>query len=330
MSERHTGSAAVSLAARVFVCALLGLAATGVSGRAQAPAAPQAPAGQAQGQPGQPGPGRQGGPGGNPPFAGQTPINALIISGGCCHDYSAQDKALMDLLNPLMPIHWTVVLGMTSLPGGKLPFYQNPDWAKGYDIVVHNECWTDDPSQQFLQQITAPHKVGTAAMIFHCSLHSYRSAQADDWRELIGVTSRRHTRAHNITVKWAAGDPITAGLPDFVTPIDELYVIEKVWPGTKALGTALNAVDDGFQGANETYPVVWTHEYGNGGRVFGTSLGHGNETWSTNQFKELVIRGFRWALKKEPIALPPPARGGGPGRGAAPGAADAAPGGGRR
>jgi hypothetical protein len=34
---------------------------------------------------------------------------------------------------------------------------------------------------------------------------------------------------------------------------------------------------------------------------------------------ELVTRGFRRALKKDPIALPPPARrGGGPARGAAP------------
>ncbi|MEO7271236.1 MAG: ThuA domain-containing protein [Vicinamibacterales bacterium] len=54
-----------------------------------------------------------------------------------------------------------------------------------------------------------------------------------------------------------------------------------------------------------TYPVVWTHEY-QGSRVFGTSLGHGPETFGTNQFKELITRGFRWALKKEPIALPPP------------------------
>src|SRR5687768_17786272 len=49
---------------------------------------------------------------------------------------------------------------------------------------------------------------------------------------------------------------------------------------------------------------------------------------NTNQFKELMIRGFRWALKKEPIALPAPepaargrgaagAAGGGEGRGAA-------------
>jgi type 1 glutamine amidotransferase len=43
--------------------------------------------------------------------------------------------------------------------------------------------------------------------------------------------------------------------------------------------------------------------------VFGTSLGHANETFMSNQFKELVVRGFRWALKKDPIALPPPETG---------------------
>lgn len=308
MSERQF-SVAVPMAARVFLLSMLALIAAGIGGRAQAPPPPAAgaPAPQA-------GQGRAAGPGGaGGAFAGQTPINALIISGGCCHDYPAQNKALQDLLNPLMPIHWTTVLGMTSIADGKLPFYQNPNWARGYDIVIHNECWTPDPSQPFLQQIAAPHKAGIPSMVFHCSLHSYRSAQADDWREFLGVTSRRHTRAHNITVKWAADDPITAGLPDFVTPIDELYVIEKVWPGTKAIGTAVNNLDNGFQGPNEVYPVVWTKEFGAGARVFGTSLGHGNDTWNTNQFKELVTRGFRWALKKDPIAMPPaaaPARGG--------------------
>ena len=51
-------------------------------------------------------------------------------------------------------------------------------------------------------------------------------------------------------------DPITAGLPPDVTPIDELYVIEKVWPDTKPLATAVSPEADGA-----TYPLVWTHEY---------------------------------------------------------------------
>jgi hypothetical protein len=225
-----------------------------------------------------------------------------------------------------MPINWTVVQGMTALPDGRLPLYENSNWTRGFEIVIHNECWANgNLPAQVAQNIT---NAAVPRMFFHCSLHSYRVMTNDAWRELIGITSRRHTRSHNILVKWADNDRITAGLPPFVTPIDELYVVEKVWPGAKAIGTAVNAIDDGFQGPNETYPVVWTHEYGNRTRVFGTSLGHANETWGTNQFKELVTRGFRWALKKEPIAIPPPARGGrggGAGRGATPSGPAAAP-----
>lgn len=286
---------------RAFIAAgaVVALALAAVGAPAQQPPVGEQPAGR----------GRQGGP--PNPFAGQTPVNAMIVTGGCCHDYTGQSKVLMDTLDAVMPINWTVVQGMRSLPDGKLPLYENPDWAKGFDIVVHNECWANgDLPPQIVRNIT---RASVPRMFFHCSLHSYRVMTDDSWRELIGMTSRHHTRSHNILLKWADGDPITAGLPPFVTPIDELYVIEKVWPGTKALATAVSPEPDA-----QTYPVVWTHEY-RGARVFGTSLGHGNDTFHTNQFKELVTRGFRWALKKEPIALPPPpqpARGGrGSGRG---------------
>ena len=306
----------------IGVTAALAVALATISTGAQAPPqgapaaqpAPAPPQGAAPAQGGPPGAGRQGGapgvlgPNANP-FAGQTPINAMIVTGGCCHDYTGQSKILMDTLNAVMPINWTVVQGMSSVPDGRLPLYDNPDWAKGFDIVIHNECWANgDLPAAVVQNITRPN---VARMFFHCTLHSYRVMSNDGWRELIGMTSRRHTSAHNILLKWADGDPITAGLPPFVTPIDELYVIEKVWPNTKALATAVSPEEGGA-----TYPVVWTHEY-KGARVFGTSLGHGNETFNANQFKELFTRGFRWALKKEPIALPPPESGRGRGRGAA-------------
>jgi uncharacterized protein len=298
-------------------CVLMAVVLVTISAKAQqappAGAAPQPPL--PQGTP-PAAPGRQGGsgilgPNANP-FPGQTPVSAMIVTGGCCHDYTGQSKVLMDTLNAVMPINWTVVQGMSSLAGGKLPLYENPDWAKGVDIVIHNECWANgDLPAQVVQNIT---RANVPRIFLHCTLHSYRVMTDDSWRELIGMTSRRHTRAHNILLKWTDGDPITNGLPPFVTPIDELYVIEKVWPNTKALATAVSPEADG-----STYPVVWMHEY-RGARVFGTTLGHGNETFNANQFKELVIRGFRWALKKEPIALPPPPepqRGGGRGRGTA-------------
>jgi type 1 glutamine amidotransferase len=275
-----------------------------------------------------------GGPGGGGMWAGQKPVNVLVVSGGCCHDYPGQNRLLYDILNKVAPIHWTFALGMTSIPDGRLPLYEDSNYAAKFDLVVHNECWTPALPPAFMQNIVRPHLNGVPAMIFHCSLHSYRDQPdgQDWWRELIGVTSKRHTRAHNIEVKWSQDDPITKDLPAYTTPTDELYVILKTWPGTKALGTAINDVDQGVAGAqgtisNDVYPVVWSHEFPadkGGARVFGTSLGHGNDTWNTPQFQEIVIRGFRWAMRKDPLvgwtpatAAPAgaPAAGAGRGRG---------------
>jgi len=340
------GSAAVRVGCTIAVA--VALAAISL---AQVPAAPPTPArGQGAGQPGQPGPGalpgaRQGGaPGGGgrggPAFAGPA-LNVLVVSGGCCHDYPSQDRILYDILNKVAPINWTFALGMTNLPDGRLPLYADPNYGNKFDLIVHNECWANgDFPPQFLQNIVAPHMRGTPALVFHCSLHSYRSAPdgQDFWREMLGVTSHRHTRAHEIEVKWS-DDPITKDLPSFKTPTDELYVIEKSWPGTKALATAINDVDQGVSGAagtisNDVYPVVWSHEFSaekGGARTFGTSLGHGNDGWNTPQFQELVIRGFRWAMRRDPLAPWPTAAagqggapGGGRGRGGDPAALPAA------
>ena len=279
----------------------------------QTPAA-QAPAGRA-GQPaaGQP-PARQGGGGraAGPAFAG-PPLNVLVISGGNAHDYPTQNKLLYDILSKAAPINFTFAMGMRGLPGGRLPIHNNPDYANGYDLVIYNNCWTEELPSWFMQNIVRPQQNGIPAMFFHCALHSYRSSPdgVDYWREMIGGTSRRHTFAHAMKMIWDPNDPITKGLPQWTTPVDELYVIEKFWPGAKAIGTVVNntprpdgTLDQGVKGPGETYPVVWTKENPmerGGARVFGTTLGHGNPTWEDPVFQEVVTRGFRWAMRKDPI-----------------------------
>ena len=89
---------------------------------------------------------------------------------------------------------------------GKISLYDNPNWIAGFDIVIHNECFADVTDPAYLRNITSAHKGGVPAMVIHCSMHSYRAAEVDDWREFLGVTSRRHTKAHNISVKIAAPD----------------------------------------------------------------------------------------------------------------------------
>jgi type 1 glutamine amidotransferase len=221
-------------------------------------------------------------------------IRALIVSGGCCHDYALQDKVMMDVMAMVLPVDWTVVLQGGNGTRAKLPVYDSPDWAKGFDLVVHNECSADVDDEAFVKRITEAHRSGKVpAMVIHCAMHSYRALSTDPWREFLGVTTRQHTQAHNVAVKFTAkGHQILQGMQDSsTTPVDELYVIEKFWPGSQALATAVSPEDQ------HEYPLVWVHEFG-GARVFGTTLGHGNDTWNDPVFQDLLRRGFRWAVNK--------------------------------
>jgi type 1 glutamine amidotransferase len=253
-----------------------------------------APAGQAGAQ--APAEGRQAGRGSpQDQFAGQPRVKALVVSGGCCHDYSGEAKVLMDTISRALPVDWTVAVQGGRGTKGNISLYDNPNWINGFDIVIHNECFADVSDPAYIRRITSAHRGGIPAMVIHCSMHSYRAAEVDDWREFLGVTSRRHTQAHNIAVKIAAPDHSTMKgfKADWVTPVDELYVIEKLWPNAKALATAVSPED-----RNE-YPLVWVNQYGGSTRVFGTTIGHGEPTWNDPVFQDLLTRGFKWAVKRE-------------------------------
>ena len=59
------------------------------------------------------------------------------------------------------------------------------------------------------------------------------------------------------------------------------------------------AGDGGQPGGQERYPLVWVNEYAGKSRVFGTTIGHGPDTWNDPVYQDLLARGFKWALKRE-------------------------------
>lgn len=229
-----------------------------------------------------------------PPAPTGPRINALVVSGGGFHDYPFQAKALVDAISRALPVDWTVTIQGGRGTTGEMPIFRDPNWAKGFDIVVHNECFADTTDETLIKRITAGHKSGPPAIVIHCAMHTFRASTLDTWREFLGVTTKRHTKSHNISVKVAAPDhPVMRGFKaDWVTPIDELYVIDKFWPHSQALATAVSPED------KKEYPLAWVSDY-EGTRVFGTTLGHGNDTWNDPGFLDLLTRGFKWAVKRD-------------------------------
>ena len=68
------------------------------------------------------------------------PIRALLVLGGCCHDYAQQKDILTRGISARAHVEWTVAYDPDTTNGHKNPIYDNPDWAKGFDVIVHDEC----------------------------------------------------------------------------------------------------------------------------------------------------------------------------------------------
>lgn len=220
----------------------------------------------------------------------KPPLKALLITGGCCHDYEFQSKALTLASSAKADIDWTVVNEGGKGTKGQIKLYDNPNWAKPYDVVVHNECFANTKDLSYVQKIVNGHKDGTPAVVIHCAMHTYRAMETDDWRKFLGVTSKHHEHQSNYPVNTEKEDhPIMKGVPkNWITPKDELYIIEKVWPNTTVLATSKS------EKTKKSQPVIWTNNY-KGTRVFGTTYGHTNETFSDDTFLSLVTRGILWS-----------------------------------
>lgn len=223
------------------------------------------------------------------------PLHALLITGGCCHDYEAQKKILSEGISARANVTWTIVHeGSSDSKDTKFSIYEKPDWAKGFDVVVHNECSGFVTNVDWVEHIARAHYDGVPAVVIHCSIHSYRNSTTDEWRKVLGVSSYRHQAKRPfevITVK--PEHPVMSGFPiKWQDDPDELYEIKKVWSTCTPLAEALTPKNE-----SDRHPCIWVNTYGKA-RVFGTTLGHGNETMQRPEYLDLVTRGLLWACDK--------------------------------
>ncbi len=221
------------------------------------------------------------------------PLRLLLVTGGCCHNYTFQSKAMKDAVSARVDSEWKIVQEGGTGTRAQIALYDQADWAKPYDVVIHNECFADTQDPEYVRKIVAGHRSGTPAVVVHCAMHTYRSAPFDDWREFLGVTSTHHEHQSRYPVKWADPEhPVLRGLAsNWTTPMDELYIIKKLWPGAKALATSVS------EKTKESHPVVWVNDF-HGTRVFGTTYGHSDDTFRDPMFLELLARGIAWSAGK--------------------------------
>jgi uncharacterized protein len=221
------------------------------------------------------------------------PLKALMICGGCCHDYKTQKTIIADGVAKRANVEFTVIHELGTDKTNRVAIYEKPNWWKGYDVIVHNECFGMVTDDAFVENIAAAHKAGVPAVMLHCSTHSYRAAKTDAWRETLGLRSMSHDARRNLTIKNAKPEhPVMKGFPaEWPDANDELYRNEKLWPTITPLATSFSVE------SKKDHVVIWLNQAGNA-RVFATTLGHANETMQSDVYLDLVTRGLLWSAGK--------------------------------
>src|SRR6187549_1339433 len=124
----------------------------------------------------------------------EKPIRALLVTGGCCHDYAQQKTILTEGISARANVIWTLIHEGDGTTDHKISIYDDPDWAKNLDIVVHDECFSDVKDAAFVRGILKPHRDGLPAVNLHCAMHCYRVdfEHFKEWFEFTGIDSRAH------------------------------------------------------------------------------------------------------------------------------------------
>ena len=234
------------------------------------------------------------------------PIRALLVIGGCCHDYAQQKEILTRGISARANVAWTIAYDPDKTTAHLNPIYAAPDWAKDFDVVVHDECSADVKDLSTIDRILAPHRAGLPAVVLHCGMHCYRSEgwpkAVTPWFEFTGLQSTGHGRQLPIAIRYVDKQhPISAGLEDWTTVNEELYnnITGQLLDTAHALaiGRQPPAAVEGKPAPAEAI-VTWTNLYHGKTRVFATTLGHNNATVGDARYLDLVARGLLWSVDK--------------------------------
>jgi hypothetical protein len=258
---------------------------------------------------------------GLPAFAADAPkpLRVLLITGGCCHDYPVQK----DILKKGIEARANVVIEQIHTDDKStkppLPIYGNPDYAKGFDVVIHDECAAGVNDLATIDGVLKPHRDGIPGVNLHCAMHCYRFGEfqkpvapgADNghWYEYLGLHSTGHGPQEPIAISFTDKDsPIVKGFADWTTIKEELYnnieilTAHALAKGKQMVPQKTKGPDgkDVVSGTKEVETVVaWTNEYGpKKTRVFSTTIGHNNVTVEDPRYLDLVTRGVLWSAGK--------------------------------
>jgi type 1 glutamine amidotransferase len=235
------------------------------------------------------------------------PLRILLITGGCCHDYAKQKDILKAGIEKRLKAEVVQIHSDDKSVKPPLEIFGNPDYAKGFDLVIHDECAAGINDEAVVRGVLKPHDEGTPGVNLHCAMHSYRIGSASDpvelgtphglWFEYLGLQSTGHGPQEPIAITHIdKNSPLSQNLPDWTTVKEELYNNLRVFDTATpvARGKQITKAKDGTEKESDVV-VAWTNLHKSKTRVFSTTIGHNNATVEDDRYLDFVARGILWA-----------------------------------
>lgn len=149
-------------------------------------------------------------------------------------------------------------------------------------------------------------KSGKAFIAVHGGVATYWNGQKGtdpQFAELIGASFDGHGKQSTGTLHLE-GKGIRSGLKDGKVLFEEFYHFkesgEQIRKGSTVLASLQRQPMDGRPGEGKArdMPMAWVRQYGKG-RVFSTALGHREDIWQSEWYREHLLGGILWALDLE-------------------------------
>src|SRR5262245_19714981 len=86
------------------------------------------------------------------------PLKALLVLGGCCHDYETQMDLLSQGISERAHVEVTITYDPDTTNAHLNPVYEKAGWASGYDVVIHDECSSNVKDLTVIDRILEPHR----------------------------------------------------------------------------------------------------------------------------------------------------------------------------
>ncbi|HZZ77697.1 MAG TPA: PVC-type heme-binding CxxCH protein, partial [Gemmataceae bacterium] len=211
--------------------------------------------------------------------AGTTPIKILFLGDNGHHQPKARFRQLQPVLEK-RGIELTYTDAVDALNAKTLARYDG--------LLIYANTTKISPVQETaLLEFVAS---GKGFIPLHCA--SYCFLNSEKYVELVGAQFKSHGTGTFSTLNAAPEHPIMKGFAGFKS-FDETYVHTK---HNEQNRTILEYRVD----KKGKEPWTWVRTHGKG-RVFYSAWGHDDKTWGNAGFHELVERGIRWAVNREPM-----------------------------